>query len=65
MISTGGKSRMPVLAALRFPQRFQRNREIHLPFECIDARNKNTHFIAHAESFPRSSPNQLSPPRLK
>ena len=51
-------------ACLRF-FRNRRNREVHLPFEDIDARDKNQQLITNAESLAGSPPKELSPSGLK
>ena len=42
-----------------------RDREINLPFEDIDACNKNRQFVTNPESFARALPNELPPGGLK
>jgi len=53
------------LVVASLPRRIQSNREIDLPFEGIDPHDENAHLIAYAESFARSSPNELSSSRLE
>jgi hypothetical protein len=52
-------------AAARFHWCLGSNCEIDLPLKCIDANNEDAYLIADAESFPRSSANQLPSRRLE
>src|SRR5713101_9432107 len=53
------------LTAASFHRSFRSNCEIHLPLEGIDPHDENAHLIAYAESFARSSADELPSSRLE
>jgi len=64
-IPAGRSNTLMGFARPHFDRRFQRNREIDLPFECVDAHHEHAHFVAYAESLPRSSADQSPLRRLE